>query len=106
MKKFLISILIGVLAGVIDIIPMIMQNLDWRADVSAFLQWVILGVFINYIQFKMPAWLKGLIVAELAAIPILVIVSANDIFTIFPIIGMSAILGCLVGVVGSKYAVE
>jgi hypothetical protein len=42
----------------------------------------------------------------LAAIPILVIVSANDIFTIFPIIGMSAILGCLVGVVGSKYAVE
>ena len=36
MKKIKIGLLLGMVAGVIDVIPMIMQNLTWDANISAF----------------------------------------------------------------------
>jgi hypothetical protein len=50
------------------------------------------------------SWLKGLIVAEMASIPILFIVSNDGINSILPIIIMSAILGSLVGYTGMRFA--
>lgn len=104
MSKLYISLLIGVIAGIIDVIPMILQKLDKYANISAFLQWVILGVFISYIQFPLPPWLKGLIIAEASALPIMIMVAKNDKKSIIPIIVMSAILGCLVGIATAKFA--
>jgi hypothetical protein len=101
MKKLLISLVIGIIAGIIDLVPMLILDLGWLACASAFIQWVVLGVFINYIDFKVISWLKGLIVAEMASVPILFIVSTESIV---PIIVMSAILGSLVGYFGMRFA--
>jgi hypothetical protein len=106
MKKLLISIFIGVCAGVIDVIPMVIQKLNIYADISAFIQWVVLGVFINYIDFKINNTLKGLIVAVMASLPIMVIVYGSDHFSVIPIIIMSILLGSLVGFFGGKFAKE
>jgi hypothetical protein len=104
MRKLVISLIIGIIAGIIDLVPMLLMELDWRACTSAFIQWVVLGIFINYIDFKIMSWLKGLIVAEMASIPILFIVSNDGINSILPIIIMSAILGSLVGYTGMRFA--
>ena len=39
MDTLLLSAIIGVVAGTIDIIPMVIQKLDKRATISAFLQY-------------------------------------------------------------------
>jgi hypothetical protein len=106
MKKLLISILIGSLAGIVDVIPMFLQELDWNADLSAFIQWVVLGIVINYIDIGIIGWLRGLIIAELLSIPILLIVGTTGITPVVAIIFMTAFLGSLVGHFGSKYAVN
>jgi hypothetical protein len=104
MKKLQISLIIGIVAGIIDLVPMLIMDLGWHENTSAFIQWVMLGIFINYIDFKIISWLKGLIVAEMATIPILFIVNNDGFLSIVPIIIMSAILGSLVGYFGMRFA--
>jgi len=43
MKKIYLGLLIGALAGIIDIIPMWLQKLSWDADLSAFVMWLVEG---------------------------------------------------------------
>ena len=104
MRKLSISILIGVLAGIIDVTPMIIQGLDWSANLSAFVHWVVLGFVISYISLEIKAWLKGLIVALISSLPIIIIIIPQDPTSILPILIMSAILGSLVGFFSDKFA--
>ena len=102
-KKILTSILLGIIAGVIDVIPMVVQGLNWYANLSALSHWVVLGVIIPYVSWEIKPWIKGLIIAELSAIPILIIVAEKDLNSLIPIIAMSAILGSSVGYFSDKY---
>jgi len=102
MSKLFISAAIGVMAGVIDVVPMIAQKIDRYACASAFLQWVVLGVLISYVQIPLAPWLKGLIVAEMAALPILALVAKAEPRSTVPIVIMSA--GTLVGIATAKFA--
>jgi hypothetical protein len=100
MRKLIISLIIGIIAGIIDVLPMFAQHLAWNASLSAFLHWVCLGVIIAYIDFGIKGWLKGLILAEITAVPFVLIAGVD---TALPIFGMSAILGILVGFFSDKY---
>jgi riboflavin transporter FmnP len=104
MIKLFISLGIGAAAGIIDIIPMIIQKLDKFSNWSAFVHWLVLGVVISYIQLPMSPWLKGLVVAEISALPIIILMLKNDPKSIIPILVMSAILGIAVGVATNKFA--
>lgn len=59
MKKLFVSLLIGTIAGVLDVIPMIMQGLDWYANASAFLHWVVMGVLISYVVQLDDPWIPA-----------------------------------------------
>ncbi len=103
MKNIFIALIIGISAGIIDVVPMIIQRIDKTACISAFIQWIVLGLIIPYVNWDMQAWLKGLIIAELAALPIMVLVFAKDPKSIIPIIIFSAILGIAVGLAGARF---
>jgi hypothetical protein len=105
MSKLLISLLIGIIAGIIDVIPMLLQKLDKHANMSAFTHWVVLGVVISYVQMPMPPYLKGIIVAVLTSLPVLILVSKDDKKSIVPILVMSVILGAGVGFATAKFAI-
>jgi len=104
MSKLLISLLIGIIAGIIDVIPMIIQKIDKYANISAFVHWVVLGIIISYIKIPFAPWLKGLVIAELSALPIMILVAKDNIKGIIPVLIMSAILGILVGITTTKFA--
>jgi hypothetical protein len=104
MKKVVLSLLIGIAAGIIDVILMLIQKIDFYYSLSAFVHWIIVGFVITHIEFGFKSWSKGLIIAELLALPIIIIEIKMDTFGIFPIITMSAILGSLVGFISDKYA--
>ena len=102
MGKILLVLILGAAAGIIDIIPMILQKLDRYSIISAFIQWVAAAFVITHIQFGVESWLKGLIVAVLMALPVIVLVMKNDVKSVMPILVMSAILGSVVGLVGDR----
>ncbi len=105
MNKFILALLIGISAGIIDVVPMIIQKVNKYACISAFIHWVVLGIIIPYINWDIQPWLKGLIIAELTTIPIMVIVFETNPKSVIPIIIFSAILGILVGITGARFVV-
>jgi hypothetical protein len=103
MNSLLISLVIGVIAGVIDIVPMIIQKLDKYAIISAFSAWVILGVFIPRIDLVPIPFLNGIIVALLFILPTLCLVFKEEKKGVIPIIIMTIILGAFIGVVSQIF---
>jgi hypothetical protein len=103
MKNVLIALIIGITAAIIDVVPMIFQRIEKSACISAFVQWIVLGLIIPYVNWNVQPWLKGLIIAELAALPIMIIVFEKDPKSIIPIIIFSAILGMGVGWAGARF---
>ncbi len=103
MNNILIALLIGIVAGIIDVIPMIAQKLEKSANISAFMHWVALGLIIPFVDWQIDAWLKGLIIGLLCAIPIMIIVAKKDKKAAIPIAIMSAILGIGVALAGARF---
>ena len=103
MSEIFIALIIGVIAGIIDVVPMIMQKMKKSANLSAFFHWVVLGLIIPFVSWNIMPWLKGFIIAEISAVPILLIVASNDKKAIIPITVMSAILGIGVAIAGAKF---
>ena len=105
MSKLIIAIIIGTIAGIIDIIPMLIQKLDKFANISAFVHWVVLGIIIAYVEIPLAPWLKGLVIAEMAAAPVAILQLKNDKKAIVPILILSAVLGMAVGITTNRFAV-
>ena len=103
MNEILIALTIGIVAGIIDVVPMIIQKMEKTANLSAFAHWVVLGLIIPFVSWDIAPWLKGLIIAEISAIPILFIVAVKDKKAILPITVMSAILGIAVAIAGKAF---
>jgi len=103
MKNILIALIIGLSAAIIDVVPMIIQRIDKSACISAFVQWIVLGLIIPYVNWDMQPWLKGLIIAEFAALPIMILIFAKEPKSVFPVIIFSAILGIAIGSTGAKF---
>ena len=97
MNKKLIGILFGVAAGIIDVIPMIMQNLTWDANLSAFTMWVVIGFLIASVELKINPILKGIIISFLVLLPLAIIIAWNDPIILIPIVLMTIILGGFIG---------
>ena len=71
MDTLLLSVIIGVVAGIIDIIPMIIQKLDRRASISAFLQYFFVSIII--VNIDLPHiiwWLQGGLISAAFALQI------------------------------------
>ena len=103
MNDILIALLIGVVAGIIDVIPMLIQKMNKAANLSAFTHWVVLGLIIPFVSWDIAPWLKGLVIAELSAVPVLFMVGTEDKKAILPIVVMSALLGAAVGAAGNYF---
>ena len=102
MKTFLFAMLSGIVAGGIDILPMVLKKMDRYSILSAFVHWVVLGVIIPYVNWNMHPSVRGLIIAVISAIPIMLIVAKEDVQAVIPMLIFSVILGLLLGFVSSK----
>lgn len=103
MENILIALAIGIVAGIIDVTPMIIMKLDKTANWSAFIHWVVLGLIIPFVHWGIDPWIKGLIIGELATLPVMIIVAPKDKKSLIPMILFSAILGIGVAIAGSKF---
>ena len=96
-RKIIVGLVLGAIAGGIDIIPMVVQKLPLNADLSAFSLWVVVGVLTAMITVKIPGALKGIIVSFMVLLPCSFIIGWNEPMSLIPIAGMTLVLGSFVG---------
>jgi len=97
MKKIKIGCFLGIVAGIIDVIPMIMQNLTWDANISAFTMWIVVGFLISTIDLNVNPIIKGILIAFLVLLPTAILIGWKEPFSLIPITIMTTILGGLLG---------
>jgi hypothetical protein len=102
MKRFTKALVLGIAAGIVDVLPMVVMKSNFWAMASAFTHWVIIGVLVVYLQVKLRPWQKGLLVGSVSAIPVLFMVYPVEPTALAPITMMSVILGTAVGYVSGK----
>ncbi|WP_448379184.1 hypothetical protein [Fervidobacterium sp.] len=96
------GIIVGAIAGIIDIIPMILQNLTWDANLSAFSMWIIVGIFIATTEYKIASGFKGIIIAFLVLCPSAILIGWKEPLSLIPIGIMTIVLGALSGIAIEK----
>lgn len=103
MKKITLGIILGILAGIIDLIPMLIQKLTWDANLSALSLWIVSGFLISTNNLKINSILKGIVISFLVLIPSAFIIGWNEPISLLPIAIMTLILGGLLGYLIEKF---
>ena len=103
-KRIAIGVGLGAVAGIIDIIPMIIQDLTWDANISAFLLWVVIGFLLSVVEIKLNAILKGIFISFLVLLPAAILIGWNEPKALIPIVIMTTILGGLLGFAVNRFA--
>lgn len=106
MRKIWVAGGLGIAAGVIDVIPMLIMQTGFFSCASAFLHWVFLGIVITFVNWGMRSWLKGLILALAAAIPVVLMVYPVDPNGVIPILVISPLLGSVVGYLSERLTIN
>ncbi len=97
MEKIMIGLGLGALAGLIDIIPMLLQKLPWNANLSAFIMWLVVGFFVATTGLMIHPVLLGLLIAVLVLLPSAPIIAGDNPSKLLPIGIMTVILGGVLG---------
>ena len=102
MKNFIKYLILGIVIGGIDIIPMLLMGGKTSEIISAFIHWVVLCIIIPYVNWNIPTWLKGAIIGLASSLSIILLVADNQPQSVIPILVMSFILGCISGIITNR----
>ena len=97
MKKTVIGIGLGTIAGIIDLLPMIIQKLAFNACLSAFSMWVVIGFFLTVIEISVNDVIKAIIIALLVLLPNTFIIAWDEPSKLIPILILTLLIGGLLG---------
>jgi hypothetical protein len=97
MKKIYTGVVLGFIAGVLDVIPMILQKLTWDANLSAFTLWVVSGFLLSVTELKIHPVLRGIVIPFLVLAPSAALISRHQPFILIPITITTLFLGALMG---------
>ena len=101
MKDFFVTLLLGIVAGAIDVLPMIKMKLDRHSIASAFVFYLILPfVILNIDLYGLAWWIKGGVTGLALALPVVILVSGEDKKSVPPMVVMSAVLGTVISAAG------
>lgn len=101
MNTLLLSVIIGLVAGIIDIIPMIIQKIPAYSTVSAFVHHFFVSIVILNIDIPhIPWWIEGGCIGLALALPMVIQVGHSDKKSWPVIASASFILGEAVGIAG------
>lgn len=105
-KRIVIGLMVGLMAGILDVIPMLIQKLTWDANLSALSLWIVVGFMLATSDLHLPAMIKGVVIAFFCLLPSMFIIGWNNPANLIPVFVMTGILGALVGFVFHKIVKE
>ncbi|VVB75062.1 Uncharacterised protein [Candidatus Tiddalikarchaeum anstoanum] len=98
-SKIFKGLTFGAIAGVIDLVPMLLQGLTWDANLSAFSMWVVIGFILSTTALKMKGAVKGVLVSFLVILPSSFLIGWKEPVSLIPIAVMTLIIGSALGYV-------
>ena len=104
MKRHLIGIGFGVVAGCIDVTPMILRRLTLDADLSAFSMWIVVGLILSSVNLQLHSVVKGIIVSFSVLLPVAILIAWKQPVSLIPISIMTLIIGGCLGLAIDKFA--
>lgn len=107
MKKYISGITSGIIAGVINCLFLLFaSDLEVTVFISTFINWVVIGLLISSVNFKLNSILKGITVSLLLSISSLVYTFSNNVFggiwTIVTTITIGAFMGYVIDKANSR----
>ncbi len=103
MNKIKLGILLGIIVGFIDIVPMIIMKFTWDANLSAFFHWMLVGFLVATVNVKIKGALKGLFISVITLVPLAFLVWWNDGTSVIPMSLSTIIYGAMLGFFVDKY---
>ena len=96
-KRIFTGLLLGLAAGIIDLVPMLLQKLSWDADLSALSLWLVSGVLTASVEWNVNPAVKGVVVSLLVLLPSAVLIGWKEPLSLVPVGVMTLILGGALG---------
>ncbi|MDR0440288.1 MAG: hypothetical protein LBI59_04800 [Candidatus Accumulibacter sp.] len=101
MDTLLLSVIIGIAAGIMDVTPMIMQKLPKYSTVAAFVYFFFISIIIVNIDLPhIPWWLEGGLISFALMVPMLIHIGHTDKKPLPIIAANTIVIGTLIGVAG------
>jgi len=101
-NNIVIGTMLGAVAGLLDVIPMLLQRLTWDANLSAFFLWLVSGFMLATSSLRLNPVLKGIVISFLCLLPSAFIIGWKEPLSLIPIGAMTFILGASLGFVYGK----
>lgn len=107
MKKYKCGIISGIIAGVINCLFLLFANdLDITVFIATFITWVVTGLFISSVDFKLNSIVKGVIVSLLISLSSFIYTYSSSIFggiwTTITTIIVGAFMGYIIEKINAK----
>lgn len=101
MNKIQIGMLMGIVVGIIDVVPLIFQKYSLNYNLSVLAFWIVAGFFISTTELKLSGIVKEITISLILLVPLAFIIGWQEPTSLIPIAIITAILGALLG-----YSVE
>jgi len=96
-NNIILGTVLGAVAGLLDVVPMVLQRLTWNAELSAFFLWLVSGFMLATSSLRMNPVLKGIVISFLCLLPNVFIIGWKEPLSLIPIGVMTLILGASLG---------
>ncbi|MBB6481118.1 hypothetical protein [Spirochaeta isovalerica] len=93
---------VGVIAGALDLIPLVMVKAPMLNMIAIVCFWIVTAIFISETKLVKNSLLNGLIVAVLIMLPVVMTVYTVNPKDFLPMLSMAVILGPIAGLALEK----
>jgi hypothetical protein len=102
-KKIGVAFIIGLVAGLIDLIPLVMVSVPLLNMVSILLFWIITSCFVANVTLFKNSLLNGLVLSTVNMLPLVLVIYTINPKDFLPMLSMALILGPLVGYLNGRF---
>jgi FtsH-binding integral membrane protein len=103
-SKLLITLIIGIAAGLVDIAPMLLRRADPYLQASVFMHWFVTTIFISYSAMPLHPVATGALIGGLSTVPILITYAQSHPERLLSIFAIALVLGGAVGFLTHRFA--
>lgn len=97
MRKYIIGCVMGLLVSLVFVFPLILAKITWLPIWIIPILWAVIGFFIASVDFRLNPLLKGLVIAFLISLPILLFLGWKQPESVLFILIMIALGGPMLG---------
>ena len=105
MKKMMIAGLIGLVAGLLDLIPLVMVGAPLLNMASILMFWIVTSIFVAHVTLSKNSLVNGLVLSTLKMLPLLMVIYTINPKDFVPMLSMAVLLGPVVGLLNKRFNV-